>query len=205
MNKSDIINLVCDKNNLSLADTEYSIKKIIDYMGSNLYQGDRIEIINNTTSNLGLMVEVTSIYGGGVDGILAVLANSETQTHRNESNSVFFHVLHRSLATSIHTLQTTQLPVNGSDLTIKLHHQRGRMGSSNTSSYGRKIGVYSFALKPEEHQPSGTCNFSRIDTAKLEGKYNPQNDTRADTFTIYAVNYNVLRIMSGMGGLAYSN
>ena len=44
MNKSDIINLVCDKNNLSLADTEYSIKKIIDYMGVNLYQGDRIVI-----------------------------------------------------------------------------------------------------------------------------------------------------------------
>ena len=44
MNKSDIINLVSDNNNLSLADTEYSIKKIIDYMGVNLYQGDRIEI-----------------------------------------------------------------------------------------------------------------------------------------------------------------
>ena len=44
MNKSDIINLVADKNNLSLSDTEYSIKKIIDYMGINLYQGVRIEI-----------------------------------------------------------------------------------------------------------------------------------------------------------------
>ena len=44
VNKSDIINLVSDKNSLSLADTEYSIKKIIDYMGVNLYQGDRIEI-----------------------------------------------------------------------------------------------------------------------------------------------------------------
>ena len=44
MNKSDIINLVFDKNSLSLADTEYSIKKIIDFMGLNLYQGDRIEI-----------------------------------------------------------------------------------------------------------------------------------------------------------------
>ncbi len=44
MNKSDIINLVSDKNNLSLSDTEYSIKKIIDYMGVNLFQGDRIEI-----------------------------------------------------------------------------------------------------------------------------------------------------------------
>ena len=64
------------------------------------------------------------------------------------------------------------------------------------------IGVYSFALKPEEHQPSGTCNFSRIDTAEL------CFDAGKQSFSglyVYAVNYNVLRIMSGMGGLAYSN
>jgi len=62
------------------------------------------------------------------------------------------------------------------------------------------IGVYSFALKPEEHQPSGTCNFSRIDSAQLQ----KTSGTTAITH-IFAVNYNVLRIMSGMGGLAYSN
>ena len=67
-----------------------------------------------------------------------------------------------------------------------------------------KIGVYSFALKPEEHQPSGTCNFSRIDNAKLEATLSP-NDASITSITVYAVNYNVLRIMSGMGGLAYSN
>jgi hypothetical protein len=60
------------------------------------------------------------------------------------------------------------------------------------------IGVYSFALKPEEHQPSGTCNFSRIDNAQIV------QGTGA-ALEIYAVNYNVLRVMSGMGGLAYSN
>jgi len=59
------------------------------------------------------------------------------------------------------------------------------------------IAVYSFALKPEEHQPSGTCNFSRIDNAQLKSP--------SDVIDVYAVNYNVLRIMSGMGGLAYSN
>ena len=60
------------------------------------------------------------------------------------------------------------------------------------------IAVYSFPLKPEEHQPSGTCNFSRIDNAMLvQGSGAP--------IEVYAVNYNVLRIMSGMGGLAYSN
>jgi hypothetical protein len=72
------------------------------------------------------------------------------------------------------------------------------------------INVYSFALKPEEHQPSGTCNFSRIDTATLHLTLTPYSvkssaGTRSCKVRIYAVNYNVLRIMSGMGGLAYSN
>ena len=69
------------------------------------------------------------------------------------------------------------------------------------------VNLYSFALRPEEHQPSGTCNFSRIDNATLQLVLS--NATVSGTATakvrIYAVNYNVLRIMSGMGGLAYSN
>ncbi len=65
------------------------------------------------------------------------------------------------------------------------------------------INVYSFALKPEEHQPSGTCNFSRIDNATLH--LTLTTTLSAGKVSVYAVNYNVLRIMSGMGGLAYSN
>ena len=69
------------------------------------------------------------------------------------------------------------------------------------------INVYSFALRPEEHQPSGSCNFSRIDNATLQLVLS--NATVAGTNTakvrVYATNYNVLRVMSGMGGLAYSN
>ena len=166
--------------------------------------GDRIEIINNTTSNLGLMVSVISMFD--IDLLEEVLNSSDDATIRNKANSIYFNVMHRSLATNEHSLSASQLPADDDHLTIKLHHQKNDLThKSNSSSYTKKIGVYSFALKPEEHQPSGTCNFSRIDTAKLEGKYNPLNDTLADTVTIYAVNYNVLRIMSGMGGLAYSN
>ena len=66
--------------------------------------------------------------------------------------------------------------------------------------YHKGINVYSFALKPEEHQPSGTLNMSRIDTAVLS-----LSSRIAGTIHIFAVNYNVLRILSGMGGLAYSN
>jgi hypothetical protein len=70
----------------------------------------------------------------------------------------------------------------------------------HTATPAAGICVYSFALKPEEHQPSGTCNFSRIDNATLT-----LTTTGATNVFIYAVNYNVLRVMSGMGGVAYSN
>jgi hypothetical protein len=76
------------------------------------------------------------------------------------------------------------------------HHS----GSGNAFA-SQTPAVYSFALKPEEHQPSGTCNFSRIDNAVL----NYDAPAGASSIEVYAVNYNVLRVMSGMGGLAYSN
>ncbi len=65
------------------------------------------------------------------------------------------------------------------------------------------INVYSFAIKPEEHQPSGTCNFSRIDNSQLRINFRP--DLTGGVMKLYALNYNVLRVMSGMAGLAYSN
>jgi hypothetical protein len=83
---------------------------------------------------------------------------------------------------------------------------------SNTPCDG--LNMYSFALNPEEHQPSGTCNMSRIDNATLNlvfGRNSSDNSFKNEflaedsNISIYATNYNVLRIMSGMGGLAYSN
>ena len=78
------------------------------------------------------------------------------------------------------------------------HHTR-------TPSTG--INVYSFALRPEEHQPSGSCNFSRIDKATLQLTVSLNTVLGSNTaqVRVYAINYNVLRVMSGMGGLAYSN
>ena len=75
-------------------------------------------------------------------------------------------------------------------------------GTSGTGAY-----MYSFALRPEEHQPSGTCNFSRIDKATLQLTVSLNTVTmfRTAQVRVYALNYNVLRVMSGMGGLAYSN
>ena len=83
------------------------------------------------------------------------------------------------------------------------HHTGGHQQADANNGATEPMGgmyCYSFGLKPEEHQPSGTCNFSRIDNAVLA--INAEN---GGTLKVYAVNYNVLRIMSGMGGLAYSN
>jgi len=69
------------------------------------------------------------------------------------------------------------------------------------------INVYSFALRPEEHQPSGTCNFSRIDNAVLQLVLSiaAVGGVATSKVRVYAVNYNILRVLSGMAGIAYSN
>jgi hypothetical protein len=75
------------------------------------------------------------------------------------------------------------------------HHSR---------SPSKHIYTYSFALKPEEHQPSGSCNMSRLDNVNLNLTFNGTNVVDSE-LRVYATNYNVLRVMSGMAGLAYSN
>ena len=69
------------------------------------------------------------------------------------------------------------------------------------------INLYSFALRPEEHQPSGSCNFSRIDNATLQLVLSSGTVGGVSTakVRVYALSYNVLRVMSGMAGIAYSN
>jgi hypothetical protein len=65
------------------------------------------------------------------------------------------------------------------------------------------IYMYSFALKPENHQPSGSCNFSKIDNASLSITF--KDSLSAGSLRVYALNYNILRVFAGMGGLAFSN
>lgn len=63
--------------------------------------------------------------------------------------------------------------------------------------------MYSFSFKPEEHQPSGSCNFSKLDSSSLELTMTSGNPTTS--LKIYALSYNILRISDGMGGVAFSS
>lgn len=73
------------------------------------------------------------------------------------------------------------------------------------------IYVYSFGIKPEEHQPSGTANLSRIDNATFQMTFNPalfagvEYEGTTVKLLVYAVNYNVLRIMSGINHGQYTS
>jgi hypothetical protein len=112
---------------------------------------------------------------------------------------------------SVNPLLKAKLTINGQDrlreqdaayfnyLQPYEHHIR-------TPSDG--INVYSFALNPEEQQPSGTLNFSRVDLASIvatfDSKYTAELGTDS-VIVIYGFSYNVLRIMSGLAGLAYSS
>ena len=108
---------------------------------------------------------------------------------------------------SVGPLETFKLILNGQD---RFKEQKGKY-FNQVQPYAHHSGnpypgvySYSFALKPEEHQPTGTCNFSRIDNASVDVKIKAIA-TNSLTMHMFATNYNVLRIQSGMGGLAFSN
>ena len=73
----------------------------------------------------------------------------------------------------------------------------------HTRSPNNFVYIYAFSLKPEEHQPSGCSNFSKIDTKEIF--LNISLNTGSQQLRVYALNYNILRIYSGMGGIAFSN
>src|SRR5210317_160712 len=104
------------------------------------------------------------------------------------------------------TVDTFRLVLNGQD---RFKEQSGKYFNQvqpfvhHSGSPSPGVYAYSFALKPEEHQPTGTCNFSRIDNAQVAIK--ARANTAKTTLRMFATNYNVLRIQSGMGGLAFSN
>jgi hypothetical protein len=132
----------------------------------------------------------------------------------------------KTYAESLGPLHTAKLQLNGHD---RFSERRGsyfnqvQPWQSLRAKTPAGVYLYSFSLKPDEHQPSGSVNFSRIDNATLSvtlkkasavgnlaaniiaEDVGSQNILDLTALKIFAENYNVFRIMSGMGGLAYSN
>jgi hypothetical protein len=110
---------------------------------------------------------------------------------------------------TVNPLKTAKISLNGQDRIKEqdyafFNYLQPYEHHTHTPEDG--INVYSFAISPEEQQPSGTLNFSRIDLANLVTTMNSKyDDFQTDSsLVIYGFSYNVLRIMSGMAGLAFA-
>ncbi len=165
----------------------------IDVEGSGWYHGAQSATQSYTQPNMGKATG--DLENSGVsDAGTFVLAETSLDMHCWGENPVV----------------TAKLQLNGQD---RFSEREGtyfdlvQPYQHHTRNPDTGINVYSFALRPEEHQPSGSCNFSRIDNATLQLVLSNATveGTKTAKVRVYATNYNVLRVMSGMGGLAYSN
>ena len=178
----------------------------------------------NTGNNHGFVGEpdnaycdeiLNSAYGVSVTGGSTSVGCDQPDASRGGSVSTALGIVAAQVALDRHCwgqnpVVTAKLQLNGQD---RFSEREGtyfdlvQPYQHHTRNPDTGINVYSFALRPEEHQPSGTANFSRIDNATLQLVVSANTVTGSKTakVRVYAVNYNVLRVMSGMGGLAYSN
>jgi hypothetical protein len=164
----------------------------------------------NYTDGTDLSYSATASYGIGANDIITPgTGNGSGGMPGIASGGANGVYIPTSFEGGANPVSTAKLQLNGHD---RFSERDGRyfnlvqpyQAHENVPSKG--INVYSFALKPEEHQPSGTCNMSRIDNATLNLTLTPNTVAGGSAkIRVYAINYNVLRIMSGMGGLAYSN
>jgi len=148
---------------------------------------------DNQWSNFTTAEAALAAYSATITAQTNVDANTSSQYMKNPTSGVN-PVTDAKLKLNGHDRFATRQGMYFNQVQTLAHHTSIPVSSG--------INVYSFAFKPEDHQPSGTCNFSRIDNAQLVLTI---GTLTAGTVRVFAVNYNVLRIMSGMGGLAYSN
>jgi len=208
-----------------------------DYVASNGLSGDYLDYFNNakaivvdptvfdvdnvTITGELLPLEVASVVADDFETAVGVARNVKSGSDGNAERDIVVYMYDNyglQLDRSENPVSTGLLQLNGHDrFAVRdgdyFNYVQPYQAFSNTPSDG--VNVYSFALTPEEHQPSGTCNFSRIDNATLAltlgragetSNYFKNNYLSTDSeLNIYAFNYNVLRVMSGMAGLAYSN
>ena len=173
------------------------------------------EFRQSTEKNLNANNKASDVNGGDESlEIFSAVPETGTTTQGNQVSDAAAFVLKES-SLSRHCwgenpVVTAKLQLNGQD---RFQEREGSYFDTvqpyqhHTRAPDSGINVYSFALRPEEHQPSGSCNFSRIDNATLQLvlSNNTVSGSQTAKVRVYATNYNVLRVMSGMGGLAYSN
>jgi len=180
--------------------------------------GLTLQIVTGTTAG-GLQSVVqpgTQITFPATSGTVPATGALDTTANANATTNCVFYAIYDPNSTAIDPISGISGVAGLSGVTN--YAQAGFQQTNQTYTQSvNPINVYSFSLAPEEHQPSGSCNFSRIDTTTLVFDSITGDSSGAKSagafpskqypylFRMYAVNYNIFRVMSGMGGLAYSN
>ena len=162
--------------------------------------------IKNNISDNSLFKHLNLTFNHPIKEIFWTIQNSDvhltndwtnlSNTPRNDSNPV----------EQVEILTDAIITINGSERFEKRTAEYFRLVQPyyhHTRIPNNFMYSYSFSISPEKHQPTGTLNFSRIDNAQLS--LNCISNTNNSDINIYGVNYNILKIMSGMGGLLFSN
>ena len=164
---------------------------------SNASVVDQVVLTSNPVGDEGV---ISTSVGSGAPALVCGLGTNGGASAWIEDGDV-------SDTASVGPLDTFKLILNGQD---RMKEQKGKYFNQvqpfnhHTGNPYPGVYAYSFALRPEEHQPSGTCNFSRIDNAQVAVTLKA-DCVNSQTMHMFATNYNVLRVQSGMGGLAFSN
>jgi len=136
------------------------------------------------------------------------IASGNTLQELNYNHPIKFIAAHKAAGAAVGMAAgNVKLQINGTDVgdakkanphytstSLYYHTPFSTLDSSVATHF-----MYPFCLETAKLQPTGTLNFSRVDSARLV--------TDAGTFNtdMYGVNYNILRIENGMAGLMYSN
>jgi hypothetical protein len=138
--------------------------------------------------------------------IIFVLQNKSKFVSRANGGNDYFNFSKTNDYPFKDTIKTGKLRLNGIDRTTEMTSKELRLFNPierHTSVPNNFIYLYSFSLNPEAFQPSGSCNFSRFDNAELILEF--EDGIEESDLKIFAINYNILRISKGLGGLAYLN
>jgi hypothetical protein len=191
--------------------------EVVEGGGFYLADPENVVLLRNQLTSEDMSILISVLNNNGTDDISTRFFNY-SKSYSGTSDQNYAHSVSvsdvfnygRNIDCTVNPVKEGKLQLNGHDRFqmregAYFNYVQPYQHFSNTPADG--INVYSFALKPEDHQPSGTCNFSRIDNATLQVNLQSTNDIAGNdsNLNIYTVNYNVLRVMSGMAGTAYSN
>ena len=138
--------------------------------------------------------------------IIFVVQSKDKFISKPRGGNDYFNFSKTDLIPLEDTIKNAKIKLNGVDRTLDLTNKELRLYypiQTHTSVPKNMIYMYPFSLNPESFQPSGSCNFSRFDNKDLEIEF--EDNLPMSEVKIFAINYNILRIAKGLGGLTYIN